>query len=257
MCVCVCYCALLLEKCTCGAVTVKKLGTSLQSPQSPRQTAPLPSSTMNSPSPSSTVVVATTPPIVDGEDRAAAPTPPVVVPATADKPRDLRRGREEETVDGEGESAPKRRKITPPVSAPLSTPPSPVTVPMSVSEAVSTPEVAEGVQVAAKETETVVVVSAEIDGASVAVSDHQPHQPAPAPESEAAPPETDPKPKPAQEEETENPDLPSAVATDDDDVISSPRKIGIQHILLVYETVGETLQCRMCLYGAVLLVHRD
>jgi hypothetical protein len=256
--VCVCYCALLLEKCTCGAVTVKELGTSPQSPRPARQPPPLPSSTMDSPSPSSPAVAATTPPIVDGEDRAAAPSPPVVVPTTTDKPRELRRGREEETVGGEGESAPKRRKITPLVSAPPSTPPSPATVPAPVSEAVPTPEVAEVVQVTAKESETGVVVSANTDGASVAVSasSHQSHQSAPAPESEANPPKIDPKPKPAQEEETENPDLLLAAATDDDDVVSSSRKIGIQHILLVYETVGETLQCRMCLYGA-FLVHRD
>jgi hypothetical protein len=81
----------------------------------------------------------------------------------------------------------------------------------------------------------------------VSASSHQSHQSAPAPESEANPPKIDPKPKPAQEEETENPDLLLAAATDDDDVVSSSRKIGIQHILLVYETVGETLQCRMCL----------
>jgi hypothetical protein len=100
-----------------------------------------------------------------------------------------------------------------------------------------------------------VVVPADKDRASAAVSapNHCPHQSAPGPESDSTLPEPDPKPKPAQEQ---GPDLSAAAATGIDDVVSA-RKIGIQHIQLVYETVGETLQCRMCLYGALPLIHID
>jgi hypothetical protein len=124
-----------------------------------------------------------------------------------------------------------------------------------VSDVVSTPEVAEVVQVAATHAEeTIVVVPADKDRASAAVSaptNHHPHQSSPGPESDSTLPEPDPKLKLAEEQ---GPDPSVPAATDDDDVVSA-RKIGIQHIQLVYETVGETLQCRMCLYGAPPLVH--
>ena len=165
----------------------------------------------------------------------------------------------------EGESGLKRRKITPtplppaaPVSAPSSTPLSTAALPTPVSDIVPpTPEVAEVVQVAAKVVEeTVAVVPVDNDRAFAAVSapNHHPHQSVPEPESDSTLPEPDPKPKPAREQE---PDSPGAAATGDDDVVSAPRKIGIQHIQLVYETVGETLQCRMCLYGALPFVYVD
>jgi len=126
-----------------------------------------------------------------------------------------------------------------------------------VSDVVHTPEVAEVVQVAAKDAEeTVVVVPADKDRASVAVTapNHEPHQSAPGPDSDSTLPEPDPKPKPAQEQ---GPDPSVAAVTGNDDVVSAPRKIGIQHIQLVYEAVRGTLQCRMCLYGALPLVHID
>jgi hypothetical protein len=107
---------------------------------------------------------------------------------------------------------------------------------------VPTPEVAEVVQAAVKDAEE----PADKDSASAAVSapNHHPHQSAPGPESDSTLPEPDPKPKPAQEQ---GPDLSAAAATGNDDVVSAPRKIGIQHIQLVYETVVKMLQCRMCL----------
>jgi hypothetical protein len=118
-----------------------------------------------------------------------------------------------------------------------------------VSEAVHTPEIVEVAQVAAKETEMVMAVFSDIDD--------RPHQSSPVPESESTPLEPNLKPKPTQEEMTDDPDPLATAATDDDEIVSAPRKIGIQHILLVYETVGETLQCRMCLYGPLPLVHPD
>ncbi|KAF8495125.1 hypothetical protein F5888DRAFT_580533 [Russula emetica] len=232
-----------LEKCTCGAISVKKLWKTPQPLLAPPPSLPS-SSTSVPPSPAA-AAAAPTPSIVNGKDRAAAPT--TSVETTTNKPCELRRGREEETVGGEGESAPKRRKITPssprstPVSAPSLTPPTPV------SDVVTTPEVAEVVQVAAKDAEeTVVVVPTDKDCASAAICapNHYPHQSAPGSESDSTLPEPDPKPKPTQEQ---GPDSSAVAATGNDDVVSAPRKIGIQHIQLVYETVGETLQCRMCL----------
>lgn len=252
-----------LEKCTCGAISVKKLGKTPQAqlPPPPRPLPPPPSpssSTAVPPSPAA----APTPPIVDGEDRAAAPSTPVVVELIANKPRELRRGREEETMGSEGESAPKRRKITPSppprsasVSAPSLTPPSAAVLHAPVSGVVPTPEVAEVVQVAAKDVETAVDVPADNNRTSAAVSiaNHHPHQLAPGLESDSTLPEPDPKPKPGQEQEL---DLSAAAATGNDDVVSTPRKIGIQHIQLVYENVEETLQCRMCQYGVLPLSHQ-
>lgn len=239
-----------LEKCTCGAISAKKLGTTPQLLPAPPARSLLSSSTSVPPSPAAP---GPGPAVVDGGNRAAAPATTVVVETTTNKPRELRREREGETVGSEGECAPKRRKITPsppPRSAPVSerspTPASAAAPPTPVSGVVSTHEVAEVVQVAATHAEeTMVVVPANKDRASVA-SNHHLHQPAPGPESDSTLPE------PVQEQGSD-PSVPAA--TDDDDVVSAPRKIGIQHIQLVYETVGETLQCRMCLYGALPIVH--
>jgi hypothetical protein len=257
------YCAAALEKCTCGAISVKKLGKAplLAQPPQPLPAPPLPSSSTSVPP--SPAPAAPKPSIVDSEDRAAAPAPPVVIEKMiTSKPRELRREREEEIVGGEGEAAPKRRKITPsppPHSALVSTssltPPSTAAPPTPVSDVVPAAEVAEVVQVAAKDAgQMVVVVPTDEDRASPAVSapNLHPHQSAPGPESDSPLPEPDPKPKPVQEQGSD----PSAeAATGNDDVVSAPRKIGIQHIQLVYETVGETLQCRMCLCGAFPLIH--
>jgi hypothetical protein len=166
---------------------------------------------------------------IDGEARAALAhpvTPTTECPPLTDKPRELRREREEETVDGQ--SASKRRRITPtPESAPSTTPPA---TSAPVPEAVPTPEIAE----ALKEAEAVVqhVENAELH------MQHTPQlAPAPAPES------TQPEPNSEQEQSEDAPE-----ATDDaGDAASSPRKIGIQHIQLVYESDGQRLQCRMCL----------
>lgn len=249
-----------LEKCTCGAMSVKKLGKTPQPhlPPPPRSLPPPPSPSSSTAVPPSPAAAALTPPIVDREDRAAAPSTPVVVEMTANKPRELIRGREE-TMGGEGESAPKRRKITPSppprsasVSAPSLTPPSTTALSAPVSCVVPTPEVAEVVQVAAKDVETAVDVPADNDRTSAAVSiaNHHPHQSAPGLESDSTLPEPDPKPEPGQEQ---GPDLSAAATTGNDDVVPTPRKIGIQHIQLVYENVGETLQCRMCQYGVLPL----
>jgi hypothetical protein len=250
-----------LEKCTCGAISVKKLGKTPQPqlPPPPRPLPPPPSSSSSTAVPPSPAAAAPTPPIVDGEDRAAAPSTPVVVEMTANKLRELRRGREEETMGGEGESAPKRRKITPSppprsasVSGPSLTPPSSTALSAPMSGVVPTPEVAEVVQVAAKDVETAVDVPADNDrtSAAVPIANHHPHQSAPGLESDSTLPEPDIKPKPGQEQ---GPDLSAAAATGNDDIVST-RKIGIQHIQLVYENVGETLQCRMCQYGVLPLV---
>lgn len=126
--------------------------------------------------------------------------------------------------------------------------------PTPVSEAVPTPEVVEVVQVAVKETEeTVVDVSSD--------TDDQPHESVPVPESESESESESTSPEPnleserTREEATNDLNPLAMTATDDKEVVSAPRKIGIQHILLVYETLGDTLQCRMCLYGPSPLVH--
>src|SRR5258708_10157718 len=109
------YCAL-VEKCTCGAISVKQLGTTPQLPTAP---APLPVPSSSTSVPPSPAVAAPKPSIVGGEDRAAAPTPPAVAGMTTDKPRELRRGREKVAVSGEGASAPNQRTTTP-IPPPLS-----------------------------------------------------------------------------------------------------------------------------------------
>jgi len=72
-------------------------------------------------------------------------------------------------------------------------------------------------------------------------------QPQPVQQQSTPPPESaphEPESEPAQEQSQEDP----PAADDDADAAPAPRKIGIQHIQLVYETVGETLRCRMCMY---------
>ncbi|KAH9027948.1 hypothetical protein EDB85DRAFT_1892728 [Lactarius pseudohatsudake] len=59
-----------------------------------------------------------------------------------------------------------------------------------------------------------------------------------APTTQAPQEQPSPVPPPQQQQQPETPKTPAAVPR---------RKIGIQHIQLVYETAGSTLQCRMCL----------
>ena len=174
---------------------------------------PRPSST-SSPFPSSPVLAA---PSLENADGEACGTPAhSVAPTTAsspptDKPRDLRREREEEAVDGE--TASKRRKLTPNSPSPTLATPAPV------PEIVSTPEITKAQKVA----EAIVPYAR-----NLALHPQHALQSAPAPESK--------------QERSEDPPPPASDAAS-----SAPRKIGIQHIQLVYEVVGETLQCRMCL----------
>jgi hypothetical protein len=213
----------LLEKCTCGAAAVgKPTKTPLPAVQPP------PSSSTSSPSP---VVVAPSLAItaVGGETRIApahSVDPTTESPSFTEKSRNLRREREEETV--EDESAPKRRRITPtPESAPSTTP---LATPAPVSEAVPAPEVAE----AQKEAEAVV----SDDKNAELYPEHTP-QSAPTPARESTPPGPNP--------EQEQSDDAAEAINDANESTSAHRKIGIQHIQLVYEADGQTLQCRMCL----------
>src|SRR5216683_4234335 len=201
------------EKCMCGGAlaAVKKPATT----PLPSLPPPRPSSTTSPPFPSSPVLA--TPSLENAGGEACATSTHSVAPTTAsspptDKPRDLRREREEEVVDGE--TASKRRKLTP--NSILSSSPTPAT-PAPVPEIVSTPEITKAQKVA----EAIVPYARNL-------ASHPQHAPqsAPAPESE--------------QEQSEDP--PAAAA----DATSAPRKIGIQHIQLVYEFVGQTLQCRMC-----------
>ncbi|KAH9962449.1 hypothetical protein BC827DRAFT_1198758 [Russula dissimulans] len=140
----------------------------------------------------------------------------------ADQRRELRHEREEETVEGEAPS--KRRRITPPpMSEPSAVPAKPV------PEVASTPENAE----AQKEAEAVVSSDKQV------APQPQPVQQQSTPPPEFAPHEPESEPAQGQSEGD-----PSAA---DADIAPTPRKIGTEHIQLVYETVGETLQCRMCM----------
>jgi len=142
----------------------------------------------------------------------------------ADKRRELRREREEEIVEGEAPS--KRRRITPPLmSEPSAVPAKPAPVP----EGASTPENAE----AQKEAEAVVSSDKQV------APQPQPVQQQSTPPPESAPHEPESEPAQGQSEED-----PSAA---DADIAPAPRKIGTEHIQLVYETVGQTLRCRMCM----------
>ena len=122
------------------------------------------------------------------------------------------------------------------MSASSLTPPSTAAPLTPVLDVVPTCEVAKVVQVAAEDT---VTVPADKDHASATVSapNRHPHQ------SDSTLPKPEPKPKPAQEQD---PDPSATTATGDDVVVSAYRKIGIQHIQLAYETVGEKLLCWMC-----------
>jgi hypothetical protein len=166
---------------------------------------------------------------VGGETRIApahSVDPTTESPSFTEKSRNLRREREEETV--EDESAPKRRRITPtPESAPSTTP---LATPAPVSEAVPAPEVAE----AQKEAEAVV----SDDKNAELYPEHTP-QSAPTPARESTPPGPNP--------EQEQSDDAAEAINDANESTSAHRKIGIQHIQLVYEADGQTLQCRMCL----------
>jgi len=210
------------KKCTCdGAAAVK---TALAPSLPPH----LPSSTMSSPLPSSPAATASKPATVDGEVRAARTSPVVASLPHADKPRGLRREREEETV--EDEAPPKRRRKTPELSA-IQAKPAPVP-----EAAASTPENAE----AQKEVEEAVVPSDD-----QAAAQPRPVQQQSTPPPESAPHELEPEPEPAQEQSEEDPSAAHAEA--EAEAAPAPRKIGIQHIQLVYETIGETLRCRMCM----------
>jgi len=213
-----------LDKCTCEAAAATK---KLQTPSLPAQ---LSLTSSPSPLPSSPVAPAPGSATVDSKGH---PTPALRTrpSSPADKPRDLRREREEETA--EGESTPKRRRITPtpaPTSSPV--PPATAAAPWSAPVppgAVPSPEVAEPPPKAAK----------------VIVPDKAPEShPQDAQQSAATPDSTLPLVIPQPVAAPEQSGDPNAAAPD---VAAVPRKIGIQHIQLVYETVGQTLQCRMCL----------
>ena len=210
----------LLEKCTCGAAALRK---TIKTPLPAVQL--LPSSSTSSPTP---VAVAPSPATttVGGETRTAPAHSVAPTTESTEMSRNLRRGREEETVDDE--SASKRRRITPtPESAPSTTP---LATPAPAPEAVPAPEIAE----AQKEAEAVVPD----DKNAELLPQHAPQSaPTPAPES------TPPEPNPEQEQPD---DAPEAI-DDANECAPAYRKIGIQHIQLAYETDGRTLQCRMCL----------
>ena len=215
----------LLKKCTCDAATAKKLTTMAVNP------IPPPPSSSSTSSPLSSSPAAMVPPSATVEGEAGATPAHPVAPSTtpfhhSDKPRQLRREREEETVDGE--TASKRRRITPiseSAPSPTSTPPAPE------PKAAPTPEISE-VQKAAES-----VVPTDKNAAF-----RPQHMPLSTPAPESTPPEPN-----SEQERSEDP--PTA-AVDGTDGTSAPRKIGIQHIQLAYETVGDTLQCRMCMYDA-------
>jgi hypothetical protein len=212
----------------------KKLQTtSLPTPQLAIKSAP------SSPMPPSPVASAPSQATVDsGEKHSAPPVRAPPAPSTGssphgDKPRELRRERDEEMADGE--SARKRRKITPP-PATIPSPSVPAPVPSSVvpvsGGAVPLPEVAETIVHAdkfksppASHPEVARHLESTPDSAPPPQQQQQQQQPVTAPAPEQRRPE-------------EANAASSAVV---------PRKIGIQHIQLVYETVGQTLQCRMCL----------
>jgi hypothetical protein len=112
----------------------------------------------------------------------------------------------------------------------MSAPSPSAAAPVSVTETVPTPGVAE------TQTTTEAVMPASQDTAS---PPSRVQQSTPALELTAS------GPKPVQnQDQSENPVAAAA------DPAPAPRKIGIQHIQLVYESVGQTLQCRMCLYDA-------
>ena len=155
---------------------------------------------------------------LDMEEHSAfahTPAQSAVSSPSADKPRELRRERDEETTGGG--SVPKRHKITP------TPPPTPLLSPLSalLLGAVPSPEVAE----AQKVTEVV----APTDQPSLSQSEELGQsEPASSPDSAPTP-------------ELQYPDAPDTATAD---VAAAPRKIDMQRIQLAYEA---TLQCRMCL----------
>ncbi|KAI0246782.1 hypothetical protein BJV78DRAFT_1251630 [Lactifluus subvellereus] len=213
-----------LKQCTCGAAAAVK------KPHPPSLPTQLSLTSSSSPLPPSPVAPAPGLATVNSKDHPAlvhTPAPRTGPSSPADKPRELRREREEETADGE--SAPKRRRITP-TPAPTSSPARPATAvataPWSapVPGAVPSPKVAEPQKAA-----EVIVPADEAPGSHLQD----------APQSAPTPDSTLPQLVAAPEQSED----PNAAA----DVAAVPRKIGIQHIQLAYETVGQTLQCRMCL----------
>lgn len=161
---------------------------------------------------------------VDGEEHPAlahTPAQLTVSSPSADKPRELRRVRDKETT-GSG-SAPKRRKITPtPPPTPTLTPLS-VPVPGAVPDAVPSPEIAEAQKV------TQVVVPADQPSVPAMTSDSA------SPKSLLIP--------------YLFPDLlyPDDINAATAYFAAAPRKIGMQHMELVYQATLR-LQCRMCLW---------
>jgi hypothetical protein len=165
----------------------------------------------------------------------APPTPSTGSSPHEDKPRELRRERDEEIADGE--SARKRRKLTP-TPAPIPSPALPAPAPSSVvpvsGGAVPLPEIAE------------TVVDADKSKSPPASLPEVARQSGSTPDSAPPPQQQQPVTPPAPEQQK-----PEETNAESSAVV--PRKIGIQHIQLVYETVGQTLQCRMCLCVVPLL----
>lgn len=166
---------------------------------------------------------------IDGEEHSAlahTPAQLTVSSPSADKPHELRRERDEETT-GSG-SVPKCRKIMPtPPPMPSLTPPS---VPMP-GGAVPSLKVAEAQKVPV----TDVVVPADQPSMSQSEDLGQP-------DSELASTPDSAPPQRIQTPDLQYPDDPDAATAD---VAAAPRKIGVQHIELIYQA---TFQCRMCLY---------
>jgi hypothetical protein len=110
-------------------------------------------------------------------------------------------------------------------------PTGPIPAPAPDSKATPTPEISE----AQKAAELVVLTD---KNAAL----HPQHTPLSTPPPKSMPPELN-----SEQEQSEDPPTATFNSTDD---TSAPCKIGIQHLQLVYGTVGDTLQCRMCLYDA-------
>ena len=225
---CLCCASHFLEKCTCEAAGAAKKH------QTPSLLTQLPLSSSGSPSPFCPVTSAPGSATVDSKDLLTLvhpPAPRTAPSSPADKPRELRRGREEETA--ENENAPKRRRIA---STPTpSSSPAPATAPRSAP----VPGAGPSPKVVGPQNVAELIVPAD-EGAESDPPDAQ-HS---APNPDSTPPQSVAAPERSEED-------PGAAAAD---VTAAPRKIGIQHIQLVYEAVGETLQCRMCLCVVSLLL---
>ncbi|KAI9510992.1 hypothetical protein F5148DRAFT_1175087 [Russula earlei] len=204
----------LSTQCICGAATVMKLTAA----PLPSLSQPLPSSSSSSLLPSSPAVITPTLATVNGEG-GVSQVPPVAPTLAsfppADMPRELRREREEETVDEE--TSPKRRRITPTV---ISEHPN-LATPAPLPQPLSTPEVS-GVKKAAEAD-----VLADTHAASHPLHGQRPESPP--------------------QESKQARDQPEGPLSADADATPAHPKIGIRHIQLVYETVEQTLRCRMCM----------